>query len=65
MSIKQKYFHSYFVRDTEVYSKLVWNADIFVFKILLQYIIHPNRKVFCSFPIVKEYQSAAIKIIAG
>ena len=33
--------------------ELLWNDDIFVFKILL----YNNRKVFCSFP-VKEHQRA-------
>ena len=34
---------------------LLWTADIFVFKILLQ----KNRNVFCSFPIVMGHQSAS------
>ena len=42
---KQKIIQSYFVRNTEVCSKLLlWNADIFVFKILLS----KNLKVFCK-----------------
>ena len=37
------------------------DAGIFVFEIFL----HNNRKVFCSFPIVKENQSASNERIAG
>ena len=40
---------------------MLWNADIFVFKILL----HNSRKVFLIFPVVKEHQSASNEGIAG
>ena len=47
----------FFVRDTKVCSKLFWNADIFVFKILL----HDNKIVSAVFLLIRNIRVRQMK----